>query len=241
VRVGSEVLTCKLRGPASDLVKQLPSLDLPQLNKATRRGEQFIFHSSLLSKALTTTVRSSNVLSKLAKGRLTESFRFVNHVFRCNKFAPGNAKFYSHLDTPYYDGACSEVSKYTLLIYLSTGHVEPALRLGDVELNEIEEMTCVIFDQRLEHEGQCFVDSDKIFIRSELVFEDKGLQRNKQAACLFSEACYMTAQSVFDNGLSAYAHECYERANSLHWAIEREAALATIYLRKQYQGMNLRY
>jgi hypothetical protein len=106
--------------------------------------------------------------------------------------------FASHLDTPYYDSAWSQVSKYTLLIYLAGGHNEPALRMGDVELNEIEEITCVIFDQSYEHEGRPFIEGDKIFIRSELVFKDKQLDHNSQIASLFSEACCMTGQSVLD-------------------------------------------
>jgi hypothetical protein len=130
--------------------------------------------------------------------------------------------FASHLDTPYYDSARSQVSKYTLLIYLTAGRNKPALRVHDVELNEIEEMTCVIFDQSYEHEGRPFMEGDKVFIRSELVFKDKELGHNSQIASLFSEACYMTGQSVFDGDLASYAHECFERANSLHWAIERE-------------------
>jgi hypothetical protein len=240
VRVDREVFTCKLRGAACHLVKQLPSLDLyvAPLNKATRGGERFIFHSALLSKALSEAMRSSDVLSKLAQGRLASSFKFVNYVFRCNRFAPGDAMFASHLDTPYYDSARSQVSKYTLLIYLTAGRNEPALRVRDVELNEIEEMTCIIFDQSYEHEGRPFTDDDKIFIRSELVFKDKELGHNGQIASLFSEACYMTGQSVLDEDLASYAHECFERANSLHWAIEREATQPPVYLHKQFRGIH---
>ena len=100
--------------------------------------------------------------------------------------------FSNHLDTPYYDRARCQVSKYTVLMYVTAGRNERALRVGDVELNEIDEMTCVIFYQSCEHEGRPFLESDKIFIRSELVFKDKKLRRNPQIASLFSEACYMT-------------------------------------------------
>jgi hypothetical protein len=196
----------------------MPSLDLyvAPLNKAVRGGERFIFHSALLSKSLSEAIRSSDVLSKLAHGRLASSFEFVNYVLRCNRFAPGDAMFAGHLDTPYYDGARSQVSKYTLLIYLTAGRNEPALRVCDVGLNEIKEMTCVIFDQSYEHEGRPFIEGDKIFIRSELVFKDKELGHNSKIVSLFSEAYYMTGQSVFDDDLASYAHECFERANSLH-------------------------
>jgi len=154
----------------------MPSLDLyvAPLNKATRGGERFIFHPALLSKALSEAMRSSDVLSKLAQGRLPSSFE-MNYVFRCSKFVSGDAMFTSHLDTPYYDSERSQVSRYTLLIYLTAGRNEPALRVCDVELNEIEGMTCVIFNQSYEHEGRPFMEGDKISVRGELVFKDKEL------------------------------------------------------------------
>jgi len=147
---------------------------------------------------------------------------------------PGDAMLTSYLDTPYYDSARSQVSKYALLICLTAGCNEPALRVRDVELNEIEEMTCVIFDQSHEHEGRPFMEGDKIFTQSELVFKGKELGHNSQIESLFSKACYMTGQSVLDKDLVSYAHECFERANSLHWAIEREATQPPVYLHKQF-------
>jgi hypothetical protein len=208
------------------------------LNKATRGGERFIFHSALLSKALTGAVRESGLLNRLAHGRLAKSFEFVNYVFRCNRFPAGNSTFSSHLDTPYYDKSRAQVSKYTLLIYLTAGKSDPALRVQDVDLDEIEEMSCVIFSQQYEHEGKAFMENEKVFLRTELVFTDQNLDHDDRIAPLFSEACYMTRQSAFDDTLTSYAHDCFERANSLHWAIEREAAEPPVYLHKHLGGMH---
>ena len=240
VKPGREVFTCSLNGPSCSLLEDLSCLDLyaPPLNKATRGGERFIFHSTILSKALTRAVRSSGVLAKLAGGTLESSFEFVNYVFRCNKFAPGDAKFASHLDTPYYDRARSHVSKYTVILYLKSGQAQPLLRVGDVKFRQIDAMTCVIFDQSSKHEGKPFLDSEKIFIRSELVFTDELLSHDTRIASLFSEACYMTGHSIFDEDLALYAHECFERANSLHWAIERESDKPPIYLHKRFRGVH---
>lgn len=47
----------------------------------------------------------------------------------------------------------------------------------------------------------------------------------------------MTGQSVYDEELASYAHECFERANSLHWAVEREATQPPVYLDKQFHRM----
>lgn len=234
------IVTCKLQGSACSLLTQLASLDLytAPMNKVTRGGDRFIFHSAQLSKALSHAVRSSDVLSELSGGIAVPSqFEYVNYIFRCNRFTPGDSKFTNHLDTPYYDSSRSHVSKYTLLIYLAGGVGDSVLRVQDVAFDEIEEMTCVIFDQSYAHEGRPFHDSDKVFIRSELVFEDKTLAHNPQIASLFSTACYMTGQDVFDRELASYAHECFERANSLHWGIEREAKQPPVYFRKLFKGM----
>ena len=236
--------TAKLRGSESDLnlIKRISDLDLyvAPLNKTMRGGERFIFHSALLSKALTRAVSASGLLGLLADGGLAlVDFAFVNYVFRCNRFAPGDAKFTAHRDTPYYDASRSQVSKYTLLVYLSSGeNGEGVLEIDSVAtLREVAEFTCVVFDQRYEHEGRSFIDTNKIFLRTELVFSDRDFVRHPPIASLFSTACYMTAQSVFDEQLTSYAHACFERANAMHWAVEKAASPPSVYLYKQYRGI----
>ncbi|KAH8896193.1 hypothetical protein GQ53DRAFT_622265, partial [Thozetella sp. PMI_491] len=238
---GTEVFTSRLRGEtAAALLRQLSSLDLyvPPLNKSTRGGERFIFQSTLLSKALTRAVRGSDLLGKIAEGALSRSFEFVNYVFRCNRFRQGGAKFDCHRDTPYYDAARAHVSKYTLLIYLAPGRGDPALRVEGVDLRDIEELTCVVFAQRYEHEGRPFVDGEKVFLRTELVFTDKKLRHDPRIGSLFGRACYFTGRGVFDDELARYAHDCYERANSLHWGLELEQGTAAMYLQKRFRGLD---
>ncbi|KAH8660515.1 hypothetical protein BX600DRAFT_514115 [Xylariales sp. PMI_506] len=234
-----KVWTCKLAGKACDMIQQIPKLDLyvPPLNKSARGGFRFIFHSDHLSKALTEALKNSDILETIHGGKLMSSFRFLNYVFRCNKFEPHHGKFLNHRDTPYYDAERRQISKYTLLLYLTAGSGNPVLRVGDVDLEHIEEMTCVIFDQSLEHEGAPYKDGDKIFIRTELVFEDRNLKHNNQIASLFSEACYMTGHDIFDDAIARHSHECFERANSLHWAMGKEPN-DSLYLHKCFQGIN---
>ncbi|KAM0430126.1 hypothetical protein ACHAPT_006133 [Fusarium lateritium] len=236
---GREIFTCDLRGDMLSSLKALSDLDLyvPPLNKSTRGGNRFIFHSSSLSQVLTEALRSSDVLDRLAGGRLKQSFEFVNYVFRCNRFNTDDSHFQSHLDTPYYDGSRSQISKYTMLINLTMGRNDPILRIEDVSFNEVGAFTCTIFNQKYEHEGWPFSDGQKDFIRTELVFKDDQLDHNNEIAQLFSEACYMSWQSMFDQDLSSYANECFERANSLHWALEKSATRPPVYLSKQFQGI----
>lgn len=162
------------------------------------------------------------------RNTLTHSFAFVNSVFRLNKFRPGDAKFASHRDTPYYDASRHHVSKYTMLLYLTGGRGDPwALRVDDlVRMEHIDEMTCVIFDQSLEHEGRPYAADglDKVFLRTELIFEDHHLEHDPSMAALFSKACYMTGQGVLQPELNAWAHAYYERVNALHWRIAQPTA-----------------
>lgn len=233
-----EVFTAKLDSQQGALLKDMSNLALyvAPLNKSTRGGERFIFHSAILSEALTRAVKTSGILDSMG-GELGDSFEFVNYVFRCNKFSPADANFENHLDTPYYDRARNHVSKYTLLIYLSAGENEPLLRVQDVNINKVEELTCVIFDQKYEHEGRPFLHGDKVFLRTELIFKDEHLKHDHKISEIFSTACYMTGQGIFDKELASYAHECFERANSLHWAIDKSST-DSVYLLKQFYGLS---
>ena len=114
----------------------------------------------------------------------------VNPMFRCNRFEPGDANFHRHHDTPYYDAAREQISRYTVLLYLTGGSARPALDLGGLAaLDTIDALTCVIFDQRYEHEGAPYQDGRKVFLRTELVFTEPGVRHDPAIAELFSKAC----------------------------------------------------
>ena len=136
---------------STDSLLGLDELNLynPVLNEQSRGGKRFIFQSSLLSKALSKAVRET--------GHFAQNFRFVNYVFRLNKFEPSDRKFESHFDTPYYNRSCRHISRYTILIYLNGGKGKPVLRIEDLFFNQIEPMTCLIFPQSLEHEVCFFI------------------------------------------------------------------------------------
>jgi hypothetical protein len=193
----------------------LDALDLyltPQ-NPESRGGARFIFHSARLSEALGSAVRTA-----LPK-RWQKGFSHVNPVFRCNRFAPGDTKFRRHIDTPYYDAGRKHVSRYTMLIYLTGGRAQPALQIGDdIAVEEIEAMTCVVFRQDQPHEGAAFIEGRKVFLRTELIFEDPSVTHDPGIAQTFAKACYFTGESVFAPELARHTHELYERAAAAHWA-----------------------
>ncbi len=207
--------------------------DVP-INDDTRGGRRFVFHAAALSQALTEFVRGA-----LPEDAL-EGFSHVNPVFRCNRFAPGDDRFHAHLDTPYRDSARGHVSRHTMLLYLTGGRGEPALSVGERELEEIAPMTCVIMDQRLEHEGGPFVEGDKVFLRTELIYEvyaGAPLRHDPSIAALFSKACYMTGESLVFPELRDHRNACYELAARAHWTGQTPPLGPEPWLRKTFRGL----
>ncbi|MDR8412307.1 hypothetical protein MTP10_26670 [Nonomuraea sp. 3-1Str] len=209
-------------------------LYVPPLNAATRGGDRFIFHSALLADALTEAVR------RAMPTPLLDGFSHVNPVFRCNRFEPDDANFHRHRDTPYYDAARGHVSRYTVLLYLTGGTGEPALDLtGGAAVAGIESFTCVVFDQRYEHEGAPFRDGRKVFLRTELIFaEDPEVTHDPEIGALFSKACYLTGESVFAPELARHADASYNRVAAAHWNGLARGPAREPYLHKQFRGVH---
>lgn len=208
-------------------------LYVPPLNAVSRGGERFIFHSALLAEALTAAVKRAMPPSLLG------GFSHVNPVFRCNRFEPGDAKFHRHHDTPYFDAARQQVSRYTVLLYLTGGSAAPALDItGRAALDTIEPLTCVILDQRYEHEGAPYRDGRKVFLRTELVFTEPDVEHDPELAALFSKACYWTGESVFAPELARYADEYYNRVAAAHWSGLRPGAAREPFVHKEFRGVH---
>lgn len=189
-------------------------LYVPPLDTTARGGQRFLFHAARLAEALTRALRGALGAALGGPG----VFSHVNPVFRCNRFEPGDDRFHRHLDNPYSDRDRRHISRYTLLLYLTGGTGAPALRLGDDgSLTTLDAMTCVVFDQRIEHEGGPFLDGRKVFLRSELIFEVAELRDLPAAGELFARACYLTGESLFAPELSNHVQEHYRRAAEAHW------------------------
>lgn len=193
---------------SNDLLLKLNDLDLYTipLNKSSRGGKRFIFNSKLLSEELSSAFKGCKGLNGLKK-----NFKFINNVFRYNKFVPSDNKFISHFDTPYYDSSKEFCSKYTIIIYLTSGNGEGVLKIDDICINSIKNFTAIIFNQKYEHEGKAFIDNDKIFIRSELIYYDPNLDHNIEVAKLFNISCYTTKESMFNKELSNYSNKTFNQ------------------------------
>lgn len=224
--------------PSPELRAALARLDalglyVPPLNRTSRGGERFIFHSALLASALTEAMRGALPKSLLG------GFSHVNPIFRCNRFEPGDAKFHRHHDTPYFDAARQHVSKYTVLIYLTGGRATPALDVtGHVAVDEIDELTCVVLDQRYAHEGAPYRDGRKVFLRTELVFTDPEIEHDAAIAELFSKACYWTGQSIFAPELAKHADDYYNRVAAAHWSGLAPPGPREPFVHKRFAGVN---
>ena len=207
VEVASEVHRFALRG-------ELPAFDelglyTQPLNGASRGGQRYIFHAAPLAEALARAIRAA--LPDL------KGFSHVNPVFRCNRFEPGDEPFHRHRDTPYYDAARNHISQYTLIIYLTGGSASPALQIEDLAIGAIEPMTCFVFHQAYEHAGAAYADGRKVFLRTELVFEDAHVTQDPRIARLFAKACYLTGEGVRDPALARAADRAYDAVAAAHW------------------------
>ncbi|GAA2443806.1 hypothetical protein GCM10010191_70550 [Actinomadura vinacea] len=232
-----DAYTFSLRLPdsARACLEGLDALDLyvPPLNAGSRGGDRFIFHSALLAEALTQAVAKAMPESQI------EGFSHVNPVFRCNRFEPGDANFHRHLDTPYYDAARKHVSRYTVLLYLTGGEGAPALDLtGGAALTDIAPFTCVIFDQRYEHEGAPYLEGRKVFLRTELIFTDPQVTHDPEIGALFSKACYLTGESVFAPELARHADAYYNQVAAAHWNGLAPDATREPFVHKRFRGVD---
>ncbi|MFC5747507.1 hypothetical protein [Actinomadura rugatobispora] len=237
VELADEAFAFALRLPDADRARleRLDALNLyvPPLNAASRGGDRFIFHSALLAEALGAAVATA------MPEPLLDGFSHVNPVFRCNRFEPGDANFHRHRDTPYYDAARRHVSRYTVLLYLTGGSAEPALDLaGGAALADIGPFTCVIFDQRYEHEGAPYRDGRKVFLRTELIFTDPEVSHDPEIGALFSKACYLTGESVFAPELARHADDHYNRVAAAHWDGLAPGAAREPFVHKRFRGVD---
>ena len=191
------------------------------LNGNTRGGKRFIFQSSSLSNNLTKVV---NRIKKKYKN--FNNFHHVNTVFRLNKFRPGDDKFDYHYDTPFYDSKHKYYSKYTMVIYLTQGTSksdnEPILLIkGNNEIAKIKNVnmgTCLLFNQKYEHQGNPMLDNDKIFIRTELIFKSQNpLNKDNKLKKRFSSACYLFKESlkdsIFSSEIAKHSNKYFNRVN----------------------------
>ncbi|MFD8543111.1 hypothetical protein [Streptomyces sp. NPDC059649] len=237
VELGREAYALALQLPdaARAGLERLDSLNLyvPPLNASSRGGERFIFHSAILAEALTKAVSAAMPEAVL------DGFSHVNPVFRCNRFEPGDSNFHHHRDTPYYDAARGHVSRYTVLLYLTGGSADPALDLvGGPAVSEIEPLTCVIFDQRYEHEGAPYRDGRKVFLRTELVFHEPEITHDPEIGALFSKACYWTGESVFAPELARHADAYYNQVAAAHWNGLSSGETGEPFVHKQFRGVH---
>ncbi|MBL8916767.1 MAG: hypothetical protein JNM17_39055 [Archangium sp.] len=235
---------------ASDEVKarllQLDSLDLyaTPLNRGSRGGQRFIFHSAELADALTVAVKQGlqpgGAASTHGLGKsLLGGFVHVNPVFRCNRFEPDDEKFHQHFDTPYFDPARKHVSRWTLLLYLTGGTGEPSLSVeGEEVLGKVAPFTAVVLNQKYAHEGSPYVDGRKVFLRTELIFEETDLEHDPRIAQTFAKAVYLTGESVFAPELERFAEAAYNRAAASHWRAKVPDVKSEPLLHKRFRGLS---
>jgi hypothetical protein len=236
-----------LGGESVETLLELDRLGLyvAPLNSAARGGTRFIFSSAALAATLTEALRKAAI-----KG-ITDSKQFVsvNSVFRMNRFEEGARKFDEHMDAPYYDAAKRHRSRYTVIVYLTGGSGakgEPVLSFENgVAIAKMEAMTVVVFDQSLRHAGNAYEAGPKLFLRSELIFEQSEREATMSDAsigALFSRAVYLTKEAavasspVFGPEVAGVEHDHYNTVSAAHFGKADAKAVAPVYFHKQFDG-----
>lgn len=189
-------------------------------NSNERGGQRAIFLSIKLSDILT------NELKKIADEKFLTNFRMVNSVFRFNKFKPTDNLFKRHYDTPFSDKSHSMYSKYTMIIYLTSGeNPKGILKFNEDEIiQSIKTGNCIIFDQSKNHKGRPFIDEDKFFIRTELIYyiPPHEMEQDSNLASYFNSACYFTKMSKTSPEYSLHASRLFNELAPLRFQETRD-------------------
>lgn len=211
---------------STQCLNQVAALDLytEPSNLESRGGRRFIFHSSSIADALSRAIRRLD-MSEWKGLSSADKFVSVNSVFRCNLFRPGDKVFQSHLDTPFRDANRSHYSLYTMLIYLKetrSGSLEvfpPDDEDEERENIDLDEaMMCVLFPQKCRHIGFPCDETDKIFFRTELIFESRvECRANPLAMVDFAKAVYVDGMRYFSPEAGAAAAGLYDSSNRGRW------------------------
>lgn len=212
----------KIDNDLNDRLLQIDSWNLysSMLNTLSRGGKRLLFKSDDLAQILEKIVRPLMAF---------EDIHSINSVFRYNNFVPSDNKFTSHYDTPY--RSLLLASRYTLIIYLTEGFNEnkPILAIDSASLEGdsykipfMEKATGIIFHQKYEHEGNPYIDTNKIFIRTEIICCDESYsvdQSTSDACKAFNSACYFTTQSTVLSELNTYTTHLFNLSTQLHFGL----------------------
>ncbi len=241
-----QVFLMTLGGPSAESLLEVDSLGLyvKPLNSSARGGSRFVFHSALLADALTKALRESPIPGVTNSA---SAFASVNSVFRMNRYEAGAKKFEEHMDAPYYDTQLRQCSRFTVIVYLTGGKGKDVLSFeGGTAIQEMEPMTVIVFDQSLQHAGNAFDSGDKLFLRSELIFnmtEREASQSDAGIGALFSRAVYLTKEAVvassdvFASTLGRLEHDHYNAVSAAHWGKQgAKKAVKPVFFHKQFDG-----
>lgn len=204
---------------------ELDSYDLylKPIHKINKDGYRVSINSPFLTEMINKIIVDSGI------PELKKDFVSANTIIRYNKFfADPEENFVpiNHNDSqvpivkkyPDADINC-ERSKYVVLIYLTAPKTQPnraALKFNETENLIIKRpFTCIIYDHRLEVVGQPYMDTDQIFIRTELIYISKACPPNKSK--LFDIACYDIKESLYHEEFNETINDMFDRVNALRY------------------------
>ena len=200
----------------SSFISKTPSLNYPIANSYDEIEEPNMSHIPPNFNSVLEDKNSDGILHP-------NYFVGCNNIFRLNKFSPGDAPFKFHFDTPYVNYKRNEVSMYSVIIYLTSGSNPNGVlnifnEVGEeTKITHVEAGDIIIFNQQFPHIGNPFVEGDKIFLRTELIFNVSNLNYDEKVAEIFNCACYyqVRSNSTNDKEIQKYSSDLFNEVMRL--------------------------
>lgn len=148
----------------------------------TLGGELMVFRAEALAEVLDGVVR--RVLPDFRLKR----FAGVNTTFRLRRLSPGDAAVTDHHETPFCDVSASQISRYTLRVYLTGGTAEPVISAAGATVRQVPVLDAVLIDQQHPQDMAPFAEGPTVVLQAELIYTEQDLLVEPELVELFSRA-----------------------------------------------------
>jgi hypothetical protein len=203
------------------------------LNNSSKSGKRMIFSSIILSDIIT------NLISKVDITEIKNNFNSINQIFKFNSFSSTDKNIEKYYNIPFIDSSNNLYSKYTILIYLTGGknNNDGILKIDDYVINEMEENTFIIFNQKYNYIENPFLQNNKIVIRSELLYKLKNTEFQELVSSYFNNSSYFISNEYTNNNDSnKYSRNLIDHTINLKKQIIKLKS-KIIYLIKKYSDV----
>lgn len=158
----------------------------PPMHTDTLGGELMVFRAEALASVL------DGVARRVLPAFRLKRFAHVNPTFRLRRLSPGDEAVEGHHDTPFCDLSASQISRYTLRVYLTGGSAAPVISAAGGAVERMPALDAVLIDQQHAQDIAPFVEGATVVLQAELIYTEKNLLVAPELVELFSRARSLT-------------------------------------------------